>query len=99
MSERQKAPSQLILRTLHALECAPRAAVMIGDSAADILAGKAAGTRTALFMPDDHGRFHDAERLRATNPEFTFREHGELPGLLGLSPSRCLDAGGRPRAP
>jgi len=74
-----------VLRTLQALECAPQAAIMIGDSAADVLAGKAAGTRTALFMPDDHGRFHDSERLRATKPDFTFREHGELRGLLGLA--------------
>jgi pyrophosphatase PpaX len=75
-----------VLRTLQALECAPNAAIMIGDSAADILAGKAAGTRTGLFMPDDHPRFHDGERLRATKPDFIFREHGELGGLLGLPP-------------
>jgi pyrophosphatase PpaX len=75
-----------VLRTLQALECAPDAAIMIGDSAADILAGKAAGTRTGLFMPDDHGRFHDGERLRATKPDFIFTEHGELSGLLGLPP-------------
>jgi HAD superfamily hydrolase (TIGR01509 family) len=74
-----------LLRTLQALECEPHAAIMIGDSAADMLAGKAAGTRTALFMPDDHHRFHDGERLRATKPDFIFREHGELPGLLGLA--------------
>jgi phosphoglycolate phosphatase/AHBA synthesis associated protein len=77
-----------VLRTLRALDCAPQAAVMIGDSAADILAGKAAGTRTGLFMPDDHGRFHDGERLRATQPDFIFREHGELWALLGLLPRR-----------
>jgi pyrophosphatase PpaX len=75
-----------VLRTLLALECAPDAAIMIGDSAADVLAGKAAGTRTALFMPDDHHRFHDGERLRATKPDFVFREHGELRALLGLPP-------------
>jgi pyrophosphatase PpaX len=74
-----------LLRTLQALECEPHAAIMVGDSAADMLAGKAAGTRTALFMPDDHHRFHDGERLRATNPDFIFREHRELPELLGLS--------------
>ena len=61
-----------VLRTLQALQCAPDAAIMIGDSAADILAGKGAGTRTALFMPGDHGRFHDGERLRATKPDFIF---------------------------
>jgi HAD superfamily hydrolase (TIGR01549 family) len=74
-----------LLRTLQALECEPRGAIMVGDSVADMLAGKAAGTRTALFLPDDSHRFHDGERLRATNPDFVFREHGELPGLLGLA--------------
>lgn len=88
-----------VFRTLQALDCAPYDAVMIGDSAADILAGKAAGTRTALFMPDDHQRFHDGERLRATNPDFIFREHGELSSLLGLSPrAREATVSGCPNA-
>jgi len=39
-----------LLRALQALECAPHTTIMIGDSAADILAGKAAGTRTALSL-------------------------------------------------
>jgi pyrophosphatase PpaX len=74
-----------VLKTLTALECAPANAIMIGDSNVDVLAGKAAGTRTALFMPDDHHHFHDSERLRASNPDFIFRDHDELPKLLGLA--------------
>lgn len=77
-----------VLRALQALECEPHAAIMIGDSAADILAGKAAGTRTALFMPDDHHLFHDGERLRATNPDFVFKDHAELRVKLAL-PARA----------
>jgi pyrophosphatase PpaX len=75
-----------VLTTLRALACEPMYAIMIGDSHADILAGKAAGTRTALFLPDDHHRFHDTERLRATEPDFIFANHDELPALLGLAP-------------
>jgi phosphoglycolate phosphatase/pyrophosphatase PpaX len=75
-----------VLTTLRALGCEAAHAIMIGDSHADVLAGKAAGTRTALFMPDDHHRFHDPERLRASAPDFIFVDHGELPGLLGLGP-------------
>ncbi len=74
-----------VLRTLSALDCAPHHAIMIGDSTADVLAGKAAGTRTALFMPDDHHRFHDTERLRATEPDFIFDDLSELPALLGFT--------------
>jgi len=73
-----------VLTTLRALQCEPTSAIMIGDSHADILAGKAAGTRTALFMPDDHHAFHDGERLLATQPDHVFKAHDELPALLGL---------------
>jgi pyrophosphatase PpaX len=74
-----------VLRSLAALDCTAADAIMIGDSTADVLAGKAAGTRTALYMPDDHHLFHDAERLRGSNPDFIFKDHAELPGLLGWS--------------
>lgn len=82
--ENYKPHPEPVLTTLRALECEPLHAIMIGDSHADILAGKAAGTRTALFMPDDHHCFHDPERLRATEPDFIFTAHDELPNLLGL---------------
>jgi pyrophosphatase PpaX len=74
-----------ISTTLAALNCDAADAIMIGDSHADILAGKAAGTRTALYLPDDHDRFHDTDRLRATEPDHMFSDLAELPRLLGLS--------------
>jgi pyrophosphatase PpaX len=73
-----------VLMTLAALQRAPHEAIMIGDSTADILAGKAAGTATALFMPDDHAEFHHTETLRATKPDHIFENHGELPDIIGL---------------
>jgi pyrophosphatase PpaX len=73
-----------VVSTLLALECEANHAIMVGDSHADILAGKAAGTRTALYLPDDHHRFHDTRRLRATLPDHVFADHSELPSLLGL---------------
>jgi len=73
-----------VLMTLQALGCAPGGAVMIGDSRADILAGKSAGTATALFMPDDHQFFYHFDTLRATNPDHVFVHHRELPAIIGL---------------
>jgi pyrophosphatase PpaX len=73
-----------VVSSLLALDCAAHEAIMVGDSHADMLAGKAAGTRTALYLPDDHHRFHDTQRLRATEPDHIFSDHMELPGLLGL---------------
>jgi len=74
-----------VLMTLSALNRAPQEAIMIGDSTADILAGKAAGTATALFMTDDHNAFHKADALRATEPDHIFTHHRELHGIIGLA--------------
>ena len=74
-----------VLMALAALQCGPHEAIMIGDSSADILAGKAAGTATALFMPDDHNGYHHFETLRATNPDHIFVVHDELHGILRLA--------------
>jgi HAD superfamily hydrolase (TIGR01509 family) len=73
-----------VLTTLAALKRRAHEAIMIGDSRVDILAGKAAGTSTALFLPDDGGGFHCPKALRATDPDYIFADHGELPALLGL---------------
>jgi pyrophosphatase PpaX len=73
-----------LLTTLAALKRLPSEAIMVGDSHVDILAGKAAGTRTALFLPESQGGFHDLTRLHATEPDHIFGHHGELPALLGL---------------
>jgi pyrophosphatase PpaX len=73
-----------IRRTLQHLGRAPTEAIMIGDSTVDIKSGKAAGTATALFLPDSHARFHSFEVLRATEPDYIFTDHSELPGILGL---------------
>ena len=73
-----------VLTTLTALGRRPGEAIMIGDSRADILAGKAAGTATALFLPDDHTQFHSTEALHACGPDHVFSAHVQLPALLGL---------------
>jgi beta-phosphoglucomutase-like phosphatase (HAD superfamily) len=74
-----------ILKTLQALGRTADEVIMIGDSTADVRAGKAAGTATALFLPDDHARFYSFETLRATQPDLIFSDHRELPAILGVS--------------
>jgi pyrophosphatase PpaX len=74
-----------VLMTLAALGRHAHEAIMIGDSTADILAGKSAGTATALFLPDAENSFHHVDKLRATDPDHIFAEHRELPDILGLN--------------
>ena len=45
---------------------------------------KAAGVATALFLSEEHNRFHSFDELRATEPDHVFADHTELPALLGL---------------
>jgi HAD superfamily hydrolase (TIGR01509 family) len=73
-----------VLTALTALQRQPQEAIMVGDSHVDILAGKAAGTRTALYLPEGDSPFHDVVRLRATEPDHIFQDHAELAALLGL---------------
>ena len=59
-------------------------AIMIGDSTVDILAGKAAGTATALYIPEAHRAFHKFDALHATDPDHRFDHHRQLSEILGL---------------
>jgi phosphoglycolate phosphatase len=87
-AEHYKPHPEPLLAALDALTTRAREAVMVGDSQADMLAGKAAGTATALFLPEDHARYGRADVLRITSPDMVFSDHAELPLLLGLPPLR-----------
>jgi HAD superfamily hydrolase (TIGR01509 family) len=82
-----------LFKALTALDCAPAEAIMVGDSRVDMLAGKAAGTATALFLPPGPNRFHSIEALHATEPDHIFADHAELPPLLGLPQLRMQASG------
>jgi pyrophosphatase PpaX len=73
-----------IHQALSKLERQPSEAIMIGDSTVDILAGKAAGTATALFIPEAHRSFHKFDALHATDPDHRFDDHRQLTDILGL---------------
>jgi pyrophosphatase PpaX len=81
---RYKPHPEPLLKALAAIGHEAAEAVMVGDSRVDILAGKAAGTATALYLPDEDETFHSVAALRATEPDHIFADHRELPGLLGM---------------
>ncbi len=73
-----------VLLALRRLAKHPAEALFVGDAVPDIQAGHAAGTSTALFLPDVHRRFYDFDVLRATGPDFTFSDHAALMHYLGV---------------
>lgn len=52
--------------------------IMVGDTESDVLAGKAAGVKTALILHSSNSQFHDIEKLKETKPDFVFSSFKEL---------------------
>jgi len=53
-------------------------AIMLGDTAHDLLAAKNAGIASALFYPEAHSVMHDLEYLQSHNPTHVIRAWREL---------------------
>jgi HAD superfamily hydrolase (TIGR01509 family) len=71
-----------LLAALAALRCPPQQALMVGDTAADILAGKAAGVRTCAVT---YG-YGSLKELRQCDPEYVIDTFSALcPLIAGAS--------------
>jgi phosphoglycolate phosphatase-like HAD superfamily hydrolase len=68
---------------VRALGATPASTWVIGDGVQDIVAGKAAGCRTAAVL----GGFTSEDRLRATGPDVVLRSLEEI-GRLTPDPDR-----------
>jgi HAD superfamily hydrolase (TIGR01509 family) len=75
---RFKPAPDTVLAALAALHCAPTHALMVGDTPADILAGKAAGTMTCAVT---YG-FGTREGLVQCAPDYVIDSFGELVDLV-----------------
>jgi HAD superfamily hydrolase (TIGR01509 family) len=75
---RLKPAPDTVLAALAALHCAPPNALMVGDTPADILAGKTAGTRTCAVT---YG-FGTRESLLQCAPDYVIDSFGELVDLV-----------------
>ena len=67
-----------LIAALAALTCPPERALMVGDTPADILAGKAAGMRTCAVT---YG-FGSLDDLRACEPTYTVTSFAELATII-----------------
>lgn len=76
--ERPKPDPDGVQRALRNFQADPQATIVIGDSPADILMGRAAGTRTAAALWN--GARH--ERLLAASPDFALTSPEDLLALL-----------------
>jgi len=72
--EKPKPDPDGVLRAMKELDADPRSTLVIGDSPADIMMGRAAGTRTAAAMWGGSSR----ERLLAESPDLALEAPGDL---------------------
>jgi HAD superfamily hydrolase (TIGR01509 family) len=68
-----------VMAALAALRCAPQQALMVGDTAADILAGKAAGIKTCAVT---YG-FGNLAELQHCQPDYVIDTFSDLVRLVG----------------
>ncbi len=76
--ERPKPDPDGVFRAMAYLGADPRSTLMIGDSPADIMMGRAAGTRTAAAMWGGSSR----ERLFAASPDIALDAPGDLLSVI-----------------
>jgi HAD superfamily hydrolase (TIGR01509 family) len=76
---RLKPAPDTIITALAAMRCTPPHALMVGDTPADILAGKAAGTMTCAVT---YG-FGARDALLECKPDYIIDSFGELVNLMG----------------
>jgi pyrophosphatase PpaX len=57
-------------------------ALVIGDGEGDILMGKNAGTKTALFLPKEHISIYNFEKLKQTNPDYIVTNWQQLEEII-----------------
>jgi len=76
----RKPNPESFLTSLQRLGVAAEQTLIIGDAPSDIVAGKAAKTRTCLFVPEENRPFYNFDHLQKSQPDYS------IPALKNLLP-------------
>lgn len=79
---KRKPDPMAFLQTLERTGTLPEETVIIGDARTDIVAGKAAKTKTILFAPPENELFYDMTVAHKENPDMTIFALSECRKLL-----------------
>jgi len=83
-----KPDPEMIHHALNRLNLSPSHTYIIGDSSADVNAGKRAGIRTIAFSPEENWKYMAFDRLRDLEPSHLIHSYHDLWEVLGLSKNR-----------
>ncbi len=73
---------EAVITACKQLKVEPKNCVMVGDSKKDIEMGKAAGSQTILFYPENYDLFYNLNELRKSNPDKIISDFSEIKDLL-----------------
>ncbi len=83
-----KPDPEMIHHALNRLNLSPSHTYIIGDSRADVNAGKRAGIRTIGFSPEENRKYLAFDALRNLEPSHLIHSYQDLWEILGLSKNR-----------
>lgn len=75
---RHKPHPEPFLQTLSVLDALPEEVIIIGDAKTDVIAGKAAGLATCLFLPPENELFYDFEDFMQSQPDAAITQMTDL---------------------
>lgn len=74
---------EAIIKACGALGIKESEALIVGDSKSDILMGKNAGSKTALYTPEENRKFYNFEELiEKVRPDFVIKHLSEIRNLV-----------------
>ncbi len=80
--ENPKPAPDAVIKASSALKVLPEECLVIGDSKSDMIMGKAAGAKTALFFPKEHKKIYSFDQLKQTKPDYTIKSWNEVQQLF-----------------
>ena len=73
-----KPHSEPVLKALKKYKATPKESIIVGDSSKDIIAGKKAGIKTALYFPKEHKEYYSLEDLKSLEPDYVIDSFKDL---------------------
>ncbi len=73
-----KPDPEAIFKALEMMKGRPEEAIMVGDNEKDIVAGRRAGTKTALFFPKRYEEYYSKEKQLNLGATFVIEDFGEM---------------------
>jgi phosphoglycolate phosphatase-like HAD superfamily hydrolase len=80
-----KPDPEMIHKAINSLNLSPSDTYIIGDSRADVNAGKNAGIRTIGFSPEENRKYLAFDILKGLEPSHLVHSYDHLREVLGLS--------------